>query len=166
MRFTRIRDAAALWSMTGLGLCLTFLSIIATVVSTTVSPVMVLAFGAASIGLIVLDWRMLRGMRRARPEVRQPHADVMFFASVSAITSATVLTSLAVGRLGLAEALVGIIAIASGAIAHAAMRHVRAGTARPPKGWAIERSRSDFRDAGDLLDKMRKEVGDRLRRRR
>jgi hypothetical protein len=165
MNPTRIRNATALWSTTGVALCLTFLCVIATTISASISPLMTLAFGATGIGLIALDWRMLRAMKRAKPGLRQPHADVMLFSSICAITSATLLTSLLTGRMGVGELLMAVIVLGSGAIAHAAMKHVRAGTVRPPKGWAIERSRSDLKEAGVLLGKMRKEIGDRLRRR-
>lgn len=152
MTFGRFRDVMVRWLMILSGI---ILGIVSLMVATAMPIAVALPYGVVAIVLAWADWMLIRDMLRKPADMRQPHADAVLFVALSGMAAATLFASLLSRSPRPTDALTLLLAVVTGLFARSALHHVRAGTIRPPRGWAITRSRSDIRSALETLRKSR-----------
>lgn len=151
-----IRDAATAWIKAAISVCLTALCVVAALVTYERGFVQAAPYAMLAAALAVFDWRMLRAMSGATPDARRTYGDALFFVPLSGIAAATLIASIAAGSVGIPTILVAVLCVVTGLFARSALRHLRDGTNRPDRGWAVTRSRRDIRAALDMLRESRR----------
>lgn len=152
MTFGRFKDSLVRWLMILSGI---ILAIIALMVAAIMPVTVAIPYGVACAILLWADWRLVTGMLRKPEDMRQPHADAVLFIALCGMATATLVSSALSRDLRPGDAMTLLLAIVTGLFARSALHHVKAGTVRPPRGWAVMRSRSDIRSALETLRKAR-----------
>lgn len=151
-----MRDAATAWIKAAISVCLTALCVVAALLMYERGALQAAPYAVLAIALAVFDLRMLRAMPRAAPDARRTYGDALFFVPLSGIAAATLIASVAAGSFGMPTILVAMLCAVTGLFARSALRHLRDGTNRPDRGWAVTRSRRDIRAALDMLKDSRR----------
>jgi hypothetical protein len=152
MSLGAFRDSMIRWLMIVSGV---ILAVVSLMVAATMPIVVALPYGIASLVLAWADWVLIRDMLRKPADMRQPHADAVLFIALSGMAAATLAASLLSRSPRPTDAMTLLLAVVTGLFARSALHHARAGTVRPPRGWAITRSRGDIRSALETLRKSR-----------